>query len=141
MGILNRRRRRAAAALAGLLLAAGLACATGRTAEIYNWKPDTEPPPPTLPERAEVQVIDTSRDPADRYDFVRGRLPPNEVVGRFNAIHREEPNIGPLLDELRAFARAHGADVAIINCKAQEVDGKDAYVCAGMLVRTQAAAD
>lgn len=130
------------AALTALAAAlAGAGCATGRAAEVYNWRPDREPPPPTLPESAEVKVIDISRDPDDRYEFVRDRLPPNEVVGRFNAIHREGPVLGPLVDELRGFARAHGADVAIINCKPQEVDGKDALVCAGMLVRTQAAAE
>jgi hypothetical protein len=125
-----------AAALAALA-ASNLACAP-HVAEVYNWRPDREPPP-TLPASAEVQLIDISRDPADRYEFVRGRLPPNEVVGRFNAIHRAGPTLGPLVDELRGFARQRGADVVIVNCKADVVDGQDALVCAGMLVRTERA--
>jgi len=126
-------------AVVGAVALGGSGCAP-HVAEVYNWRPDRDAPP-TLPESAEVQLIDISRDPADRYEFVRGRLPPNEVVGRFNAIHREGPVLGPLVDELKRFARQKGADVVIVSCKPDTVDGDEALVCAGMLVRTDQAAE
>ena len=43
-----------------------------------------------------------------------------------------------LLSEIREFASRHGADAAIISCGPREVDGQQALVCAGMLVRSRA---
>lgn len=129
-------RRAAFLGASTLVLAVVLGCAHGRPAEVYDYRPAAESQPGALPADADVQVIDMSRDPAERYEFVRGRLPPNEVIGRFRAIHREGATIGPLLPTLKDFARKRGADVVILSCGEQQVDGKSALVCAGMIVRT-----
>ena len=126
------------AVIVALVLLLG-GCAPHRAAEVYNVRPPGPSSAPALPADAPVELIDLSGDPAARYELVRERLPPNEEVARFNAIHRKGPTFGPLVDELKAFARARGADVVLVSCAPKEVDGEDALVCAGMLVRTEGA--
>lgn len=118
------------------LVFVALAGCSPAIAEVYGWRPEAAASGPALPLGTRVQVIDISNDPSMLYEDARAQLPPNDLVGRFRAIHRAGTAVGPVFHEIRGFAREHGADTAIVTCGPQQVDGREALVCAGMLVRT-----
>ena len=96
-----------------------------------------ESAPAALNPGAPIRVLDISDEPSTHYVDARQRLGPNDVVGKFNAINRKGTTVDPIVPELERFARGRGADAAVISCGQREVDGKQALVCAGILVRTR----